>query len=224
MPTATIGKNYSLPGVESLQVAISRVGESAVSFGGTDAPITCNTAHQMSAYAEGAANVVTGNLTAGHGQTDGTYDFYWQESGVNKCRYGVPVTIVTNALTTTDVGNGDDFPTTPDAQPILCKQKTVSPALIDGDALSVFWAALLFANPSATGRGHVAGQETDGTAVGAFNVTGIQNGTAVAEYDITGGVANPLTGAVIGKLQVTHNDTVYTPTFVFRGVLTDVTP
>ena len=224
MPTATIGKNYSMVGVETLHVDISRVGEAVVNFGGSDALIALNTAHQMSSYAEGDANVVTGNLTAGHGQTDGTYDFYWQESGVNKCRYGVPVTIVTNAITTTNVGVGDDFPTTPDAQPILCKQKTVSPALIDADALSVFWAALLFGNPAATGRGHVAGQETAGTDVGAFNVTGIQQGTAVAEYDITGGVANPLTGNVIGKLQVTHNDLVYTPTFVFRGLLTDVTP
>jgi hypothetical protein len=224
MPTATIGKNYSLPGVESLQVAISRVGESVVAFGGSDAPITLEVAKQMTDYAEGDPNVVTGNLAADHGQTDGNFDFFWKESGVEKCRYSVPVTFATNALTTTNDGAGDAFPTTPDAQPILCKQKTVSPALIDADALSVFWAAVLFGNPSATGRGHVAGEETAGTAVGGFNVTGIQQGTAVAEYDITGGAANPLTGNVIGKLQVTHNDLVYTPTFVFRGVLTDVTP
>lgn len=223
MPTATINKSYSLPGYTTLQTSITRAGESALPVGGPDAPITCNTAHQMSSYAEGAANVVTGNLTAGHGQTDGTYDFFWQESGVNKCRYGVPVTIVTNAITTTDVGVGDDFPTTPDAQPILCKQKTVTVA-IDGDAVSVFWAALLFGNVAATGRGHVAFQESAGTAVGAINLTGIVLGTAVADYDITGGSANPLTGNLIAKCQVTHNDITYTPTFQMAVLTGDCTP
>ena len=223
MPTVSIVKSYSLPGYSTLQATITRAGESCLPVGGSDAPITCNTAHQMSSYAEGDPNVVTGNLTALHGQTDGTYDFYWQESGVNKCRYGVPVTIVTNALTTTSAGAGDNFPTTPDAQPILCKQKTVTVA-IDGDAVSVFWAALLFGNVAAVGRGHVAFQETDGTAVGAINISGVGLGTAVAEYDITGGAANPITGELIAKCQVTHNDLTYAPTFQMAVLIGDCTP
>jgi hypothetical protein len=176
----------------------------------------------MSDYAEGAANVVTGNLTAGHGLTSGTFDFYWAESGVAKCRYGVPVTVNVNAIETTDAGAGDAFPTTPDAQPILCKQKQVSSA-IDGDAVSVFWAALLFANSAATGRGHVDFQESDGTQVGEIDISGISQGTAVAEYDITGGASNPITGELVAKALVTHNDTTYTPTFQM-AVLADSTP
>lgn len=222
MPTATINKTYSIPGYNSLAANVTRSADNAAVYGGSDAPITLNTAHQMSAYAEGAANVVTGNLTAGHGQTSGTYDFYWAESGVTKCRYDVPVTITVNALETTNVGNGDAFPTTPDAQPILCKQKQVS-ATIDGDAVSVFWAALLFGNVSATGRGHAAFQEAGGTAVGAINISGVTQGVAVADYDITGGASNPLTGNPIGKVMVTHNDTTYTPTFQMC-VLADSTP
>lgn len=223
MPTATVNKSYSLPGYSTLQANVSRAGESAQIFGGPDAPITLEPAKQMSDYAEGAANVVTGNLTGGHGLTTGTFDFYWQESGVNKCRYGVPVTVNVNAITTTDVGAGDDFPTTPDAQPVLCKQKTVT-AAIDGDALSIFWAALLFGNVSATGRGHVAYQETAGTAVGAHNITGILNGTAVYDCDITGGAINVLTGNLIAKCQVTHNDVTYTPTFQLCTLVADTTP
>ena len=223
MPTATINKTYSLPGYSTLASNVTRAGESVLIKGGPDALITLNSAHQMNTYAEGAANVVTGNLTAGHGQTDGNFDFYWQESGVNKCRYGVPVAIVINAITTTNVGVGNDFPTTPDAQPIICKQKTVS-AAIDGDAVSVFWAALLFANVAAVGRGHVAYQEAAGTAVGAHDITGILLGTAVYECDITGGATNVLTGNLITKLQVTHNDPTYTPTFQLCVLEADATP
>lgn len=212
MPTATIDKNYIVPGYPSREARVSRSADNVAIWGGDDAPITLNSAHQMSDYAEGAANVVTGNLTGGHGQTTGTYDFYWQESSVNKTRYGVPVTISTNAITTTNVGAGDDFPTTPDAQPVLCKQKEIA-ASIDGDEVALFWVVLLWANVLATGRGHVDFQESDDTQVGEVNVTGILNGTAIVDFDIEGGVANPLTGNPIFHIQVTHNDTTYTPTY-----------
>ena len=223
MPAASINKTFSLPGYTTLTASISRSGESAIAVGGADAPITLNAAKQMSDYAEGAANEITGNLTAGHGLTTGTFDFYWQESGVNKCRYGVAVTVNVNAISTTSAGNGDDFPTTPDAQPVLCKQKTVNVSF-DGDDLSVFWAALLFGNVSATGRGHAAFQESAGTAVGHVAIGGITLGTAVADYDITGGASNPLSGNAIAKVQVSHNDTTYTPTFQFAALIGDSTP
>lgn len=212
MPTATINKAYSLPGYTSRQANVTRSADHASVWGGSDAPITLNPAKQMTDYAEGDANVVTGNLTAGHGLTTGTYDFYWQESGVDKVRYGVPVTITSNAIETTNGGAGDDFPTTPDAQPVICKQKEVS-AAIDGDAVSIFWAALIFGNVSATGRGHVDFQESDDTQVGEIDIAGILNGTAIVDYDVTGGVSNPLTGELIAQCMVSHNDTTYTPTF-----------
>lgn len=212
MPTITIRKTYSVPGYTSRQAVIERSEDGVLIRGGPDAPITLNSAHQMSSYAEGAANVVTGNLTAGHGQTSGTYDFYWAESGVAKCRYGVPVTVTVNAIETTDVGAGDAFPTTPDAQPIICKQKQIA-APIDGDEVALFWAALIYANLAATGRGHVDFQEADGTQVGEIDVAGIVQGVAIVDYDITGGASNPLTGEPIALAMVTHNDTAYTPTF-----------
>lgn len=212
MPTATINKTYSIPGYSSRRANVSRSADNAAVWGGPDAPITLNSAHQMSDYAEGSANEVTGNLTAGHGQTTGTYDFYWQESGVNKSRYGVPVTITVNALSTTSAGAGDDFPTTPDAQPVLCKQ-TSRAAAIDGDAVSIFWAGLIFGNVLATGRGHVDFQESDTTQVGDVDIEGVLQGTAIVDYDITGGASNPLTGNLIALAKISHNDTTYTPTF-----------
>jgi len=223
MPTVQINKSYSLPGTQTLQTVSTRSADAAQVVGGSDAPITLNAAKAISDYAEGDPNVVTGNLTAGHGQTDGTFDFYWTESGVAKCRYGVPVTFSTNALTTTSDGAGDNFPSTGGAtSPVLCKQKVVN-ATIDGDNVSVFWAALKFGNVAATGRGHVAFEESDATAVGAINVSGVTQGTAVADYDIAGGASNPLTGEVIGLVKVSHNDTTYTPTFELC-VLSDSTP
>jgi len=212
MPTATINKTYSLPGYASRAARVTRSADHASVWGGADAPITLNSAHQMNTYSEGEANVVTGNLTAGHGEASGTYDFYWQESGVNKVRYGVPVTVTVNAIETTNGGAGDDFPTTPDAQPILCEQTEVFTS-IDGDEVALFWAALIFGNVLATGRGHVDFQETDNTQVGEIDIEGIILGTAIVDYDIEGGVTNPLTGSPIMEAEISHNDIVYTPTF-----------
>ncbi len=221
MPTGTINKTYSVPGYTSRQASVARSTDNVQIWGGSDAPITLNSAHQMTDYAEGTPNEVTGNLVGGHGQTTGTYDFYWQEASVNKTRYGVPVTITTNAIVTTSTGAGDDFPTTPDAQPILCKQLEIA-AAIDGDEVALFWVVLVFANVLAVGRGHVDYQEAADTQVGEVNMSGILSGTIVVDFDIEGGVSNPLTGNPIFHIQVTHNDTTYTPTFE-QVVLADST-
>ena len=221
MPTATIDKTYSMPGYTSRSARITRTADHALVWGGADAPITLNAANQMTDYAEGAANVVTGNFSSGHGQTTGTYDFYWQESSVNKTRYGVPVTVSTDAIVTTNVGAGNDFPTTPDAEPVLCKQTEVFTS-IDGDEVDLFWVALIFGNVGATGRGHVDFQEADDTQVGEVDITGILLGNAILDFDIKGGVANPLTGNVIREAEISHNDTTYTPTFELT-VLADST-
>lgn len=210
MPTGTISKTYSVPGYTSRSAQITRTADNASIWGGPAATIPLNAANQMSDYAEGAANVVTGNLTGGHGETTGTFDFYWQESSVNKVRYGVPVTITTNAIVTTNVGAGDDFPTSPDAQPVLCKQKEIATS-IDGDAVALFWAVLDFGDVLATGRGHIDFQEGDDTQVGEIDVEGILLGVAAVDYDIEGGVTNPITGNLVLHSQVTHNDTTYTP-------------
>ena len=212
MPTATIVKNYSVPGYPSRQAKVSRSADNVAVWGGADAPITLNPAKAVTDFAEGDPNEATCNLAAGHAQTDGDFDVYWSESGVAKIRYGVAAVIVTNAVTLTG-GAGDDYPATvADGLVTICKQKEIA-ASIDGDQVSIFWVALLFANVSATARGHVDFQEDDDTQVGQIDITGILSGTAIVDYDITGGVANPLTGNPIFHVQVTHNDTTYTPTF-----------
>ena len=221
MPTATIEKTYSLPGSASRKAIITRSADHAGVWGGPDAPITLNSAHDVIDFTEGAANEATCNLGAGHGQTTGTYDVYWTEAGVNKIRYGVANTITTNACALTG-GAGDDYPATiADGLCVICKQTEVFTS-IDGDEVSLFWAVLDFGNVLATGRGHVDFQETDDTQVGEIAIEGVLQGVAAVDYDIEGGVTNPLTGNPILEAEISHNDTTYTPTFELR-VLADST-
>jgi hypothetical protein len=215
MPTITIRKTYSVPGYTSRQAVIERSEDGVLVRGGPDAPITLNPAKPVTDFAEGDPNVATCNLTAGHGLTTGVCDVYWTESGVAKVRYGVTATINTNAVALADgaTAGGDDYPSTiADGLCVICMQKQIA-APIDGDEVALFWAALIYANLAATGRGHVDFQEADGTQVGEIDVAGIVQGVAIVDYDITGGASNPLTGEPIALAMVTHNDTAYTPTF-----------
>ena len=210
MPTATIDKTYSLPGYTSRQAKVSRSADHASVWGGPDAPITLNAAFPVIDFAEGSPNEATCNLAPGHGQSTGTYDVYWTESGVNKLRYGVSNTISTNACTLTG-GAGDDYPATiADGLAVICEQKEILTS-IDGDNVSVFWAVLDFGNVLATGRGHIDFQETNDTQVGEIDIEGVLQGVAAVDYDIEGGVSNPLTGALIIESEASHNDTTYTP-------------
>ncbi len=212
MPTATIEKTYSLPGYTSRKAKISRAADHAAVWGGDDAPITLNDAFPVTDFTEGAANEASCNLAAGHGQSTGTYDVYWTESGINKIRYGVANTITTNACALTG-GAGDDYPATiADGLCVICEQSEVFTS-IDGDEVSIFWAILDFGNVLATGRGHVDFQETNDTQVGEIDIEGVLQGVAAVDYDIEGGVSNPLTGNPILEAEISHNDTTYTPTF-----------
>lgn len=211
MPSATINKTYSLPGYSSRQASVVRSADHANVWGGSDAPITLNDAKAVTDWVKTDGDTAGCNLASGHGQTDGVFDVYWSSGGVDYVHYGATGTIVTNALSL-DGGSGDDFPASATTGIVVCKQKEVA-TYIDGDAVSMFWAALIFGNVSATGRGHVDFQESAGTHVGEIDISGILNGTAIVDYDITGGVSNPLTGNLIAKSQISHNDTSYTPTF-----------
>jgi len=221
MPTASITKTCSMAGAMTIQAQIQRTGESVHVWGDSAAPITLNPAFAVTGFTLGDPNVAEMDLPANHGQTDGKFDIYWTEAGVQKRRYAMDGTIVTNALTL-DGGAGDNLPVTP-VTPVVNKPKTVT-ASIDGDAVGMFWAVLQFGNNAATGRGNVLFEEADATPVGAVQIRGVQAGVALADYDIVGGVTNPLTGEPIALAQVSHNDTAYTPTFVLAVLIADSTP
>jgi len=119
-------------------------------------------------------------------------------------------------------GAGDDYPASiADGLAVICKQTEVFTS-IDGDEVALFWAALIFGDVLATGRGHVDFQETNDTQVGEIAIEGVLQGTAIVDYDIEGGVTNPLTGNPIMEAEISHNDTAYTPTFEL-AVLADST-
>lgn len=221
MPTGTINKTYSVPGTTSRTAKVQRSADSLQLWGDTAAPIPLNPAKDVINFAEGSPNEATCDLSGGHGLSSGVYDVYWTESAVNKIRYGVDIAISTNACTLTG-GAGDDYPATiADGLAVICEQKEVA-AAIDGDEVVLFWVVLIFANVSATGRGHVDYQEDNDTQVGEVDLEGILQGTVVNDYDIEGGASNPLTGNPIFHMQLSHNDVTYTPTFE-QTVLADST-
>ena len=72
------------------------------------------------------------NLPSGHGYSDGDFDVYWvDDNGNPRIRYGVPGTIVTNALTLNG-GDGDDFPITATENIVVSARVTIN-TYIDGD-------------------------------------------------------------------------------------------
>ena len=223
MPTIQITKNYAVPGAEALQVSISRTKDTGIAYGGSDATITLNPAKACTNYVQNDANTADMVLSANHAQTNGTYDCFWTESNAAKVRYGLTGAITNTNDLNLDGGAGDSFPSSVDSGSlVVCKQKVVS-TTIDGDNVSLMFAALQFGNQAATGRGHIAFQDTNSATVGVANISGVQNGTAIAEWDIEGGATNPITGNPVTASKVTHNDTTYTPTFILRGVQ-DSTP
>lgn len=212
--------SYASPGMPTRYLQFTRTTDSLTAYGGADAPITLNAAKAVTDFTKSTVSNASMTLAGGHGQTDGKYDIFWTESSVNKRRYGMDGTIVTNALTL-DGGSGDDFPTTP-TTPVVCKQKSFN-AAIDGDNLAMLVAFLDFGNTAATGRAHLEFQESDASAIAAVSLTGILLGQLTYELDITGGASNVLTGDPVGIVKATHNDTTYTPALVM-WVAQDATP
>lgn len=210
MPFLYYEQRFQSSALPARSIAVTRTDDHLGVWGGADAPVTLAPAKAVSGWSKTDANTASGTLAAGHGLTSGKYDVYWTESGTQKIRYGVDGTIAVNALAL-DGGAGDDFATSP-TTPVVCKQTQVK-ANIDGDAVSMLQATIDYGGQAATGRGHIAFQEADGTPVGVLPVGGLPAAAITACLDVEGGQANPLAGNPIALAQVTHNDTAYTPTF-----------
>lgn len=186
----------SLGGV-SIQKTINRTGDHANAY-----EVTLPVAFSVSAWVKTSASVAAGNLAGGHGQTTGTYDVYW----TGGARYGVSITVTTNALALTG-GTGTDYPATADTTVVVCKQLSVATA-IDGDAISIMGISLEYPDPNATSIGRI--DMLDSGAVSIEAVALAANAPLV--YDITGGASNIFTGNVITASKASHNNTTYAAT------------
>lgn len=211
MPSAIYGASLSAGGIE-IQKTITRTADAALGW-----EITLAVAHAVTDWVKTDANTAACNLTAGHGQTDGKFDVFWTESSVNKRRYGVDGTIVTNALSL-DGGAGDDFPASATTGIVVCKQTAINTA-IDGDNLAILGISLEYASSSSTSRGHVEMQDSGDAVIEAISLAA--NSPVI--YDITGGASNVFTGNAITETRASHNDATYTATLKICGVV-DSTP
>jgi hypothetical protein len=186
----------SLGGV-SIQQSINRTGDHANAY-----QVTIPKAWSVSAWVKTSASVAAGNLTGGHGQTTGTYDVYW----TGGARYGVSVTVTTNALALTG-GTGTDYPATADTTVVVCKQLTIATA-IDGDAVSIMAISLDYVDPVATSIGRIDMLDSGAASIEAVALTANQP----IVYDITGGASNIFTGNVITSSKASHNNPTYDAT------------
>jgi hypothetical protein len=211
MPSANYGVSVAAGGV-SVQRSVPRTGSGALGW-----EETIPVAHAVTSWVKTDANTAACNLATGHGQTDGKFDVYWTEGGVNKLRYGVDGTIATNALSL-DGGAGDDFPVNGTTGIVVCKQLSLNTA-IDGDALVILAVSLEYADLSSTSRGHVDMQDSGPATIEEIDLLA----NTPVPYDIYGGVANVFTGNPIVASKVSHNDTTYEATIKICG-LVDATP
>lgn len=186
----------SLGGV-SIQKTINRTGDHANAY-----EVTLPVAFSVSAWVKTSASVAAGNLAGGHGQTTGTYDVYW----TGGARYGVSITVTTNALALTG-GSGTDYPATADTTVVVCKQLSVATA-IDGDAISIMGISLEYPDPNATSIGRIDMLDSGAASIEAVPLAA----NAPLVYDITGGASNIFTGNVITASKASHNNTTYAAT------------
>lgn len=162
----------------------------------------------------------TADLPAGHGYTDGNFDVYWEAGGVDKVRYGVPGTIVTNALTLAG-GTGDTFPASATAGIVVTKQVEFSPN-IDGDNVKLF--GVFFRCADADARGHVDFQDAGDATIEEFDLSEVDNTDAGMDhaYNTTSAVAL-LTGNVITQGFASNGSSTDAATlYVIAGI--DSTP
>ena len=145
--------------------------------------VTLPAGKDVTAWVKTDSDTAACNLPAGHGYSNGNFDVYWIVSGITYCRYGVPGTISTNALSL-DGGSGTAFPASATTGIVVTKQVTVNTA-IDGDACSLL--VLSTENTgSVTAPCHVDMLDGSSATVGQFLVPG----KGALPYYIAGGAVS----------------------------------
>lgn len=206
MPSGTYGTTVSAAGVSIAKSAIITTDSAS------GLEVTIPVAHAISSWVKTDADTAAGNFTAGHGQTNGTYDVYWTGGK----RVGVTVEITTNAATF-EGGTGTDFPESADETVVCCKQVPVNVA-IDGDEAELVAMSLEYTDVTATSVGYIdcldAADASIETVDLLANTPQAWSGSA-AQAKFTG---NPIT-----DLTVSHNDTAASATLKIV-VMQDSTP
>lgn len=188
MPTAQYGVSLSAGGV-SIQQTINRT---------SDGPIALQTSltygKTVTAWVKTDANTAACDLPGGHGYSNGDFDVFWTAGGVEYCRYNVPGTISTNALSL-DGGGGTDFPASATVGVIVCRNVEAS-LLIDGDNVKIIGIVAESTDPDSTAVAHVTFEDAAGDDIAQLTL--VANVPQI--FDISGGATNIFTGDVIINL------------------------
>lgn len=148
----------------------------------------------------------TGTLSPGHGLSTGTYDVYWAD-GV---RYGVAVTIVTNAVTVMAGGAGDSLPV--DATTVNISEQVDINVATDGDAIVMM-------SMNATKRSNIDFLDVGDASIEAIEL--LANEPFV--WHNTNGITNPFTGNPITSAVASNGDATAAATITIL-ILEDSTP
>lgn len=211
MPSGTYALSVQAGGV-SIQRTLVRTGDGQI---GVEISLPAGAA--VSDWVKTDADTAAGNLTGGHGLSNGTYDFHWYESGVYKNRYAVPVTIATNALTI-DGGSGDDFPATATSGIVMTTRVSIN-VLIDGDELELLAIVAESTDLASTADAHILFEDAAGDDITELDLAA--NEPRV--YDVAGGATNPFTGDIIVSAKASCGSSSAALTLKIVGVY-DATP
>lgn len=206
MPSGTYGTTVSAAGV-SIAKSVVITADS-----GSGLEVNLPVAHAVSSWVKTDADTAAGALTAGHGQTDGTYDVYW--TGGKRVGVGVTFSDDTIAL---EGGTGTDFPASGNTTVVICKQLAVNVAL-DGDEAELVALSLEYTDVAATSVGYLdflsAVPASIETVDLVANTPQVWTGAAaVAKF----------TGDPIASLTASHSNTTYAGTLKIV-VMQDSTP
>lgn len=206
MPSGLYAVSVSAGGV-SISQTLTRTGDGSI---GTQ--VTLPAGATLTSWVKTDANTAAGNLSGGHGLSNGTYDFHWYEAGVYKNRYGVPVTISTNAVSA-DGGSGDDFPATATTGVVMTLPVTIN-ILIDGDELELLAICAESTSSSSTSDAHVLFEDAAGDDIAELDLAA----NTPLIYDIAGGASNPFTGDVIVSCKASNGSASEALTLKICGV------
>lgn len=206
MPSALYGISVAAGGV-SIQTSLTRTGDGQIGV-----EVTLPAGAAVGGWTKTDANTASGTLTGGHGLSTGTYDFHWYEGGVYKNRFGVPVTITTNAIAA-DGGTGDDFPATSTSGIVMTAPVTIG-VLIDGDELSLLALAAMSTSTSSTADAHLLFEDAAGDDIADIDLAA----NTPLVYDVEGGSSNPFAGDVIVSCKASNASATEALTLKICGV------
>jgi hypothetical protein len=204
MPQITHSQSITGGGVTIQTLPVVRTSSAYI---GLEDTLTAAKAGTLSTRTD--ANTGTLTMEASHGITTGQIiDLYWS-GGV---QYGVTVGTVSVNSVPIDLGIGDDLPIATTA--ITAVVQTSMNLTIDGDNTAIIAVVVETIDSALRTAGHVQFRDVSNNEIAELDfVTNVPR-----IWDITGGSANPFTGAVITNLKSSQGNVTTTEVYTLKIV------